>query len=340
MSLFNRKYIAPPSSPIISNTTRIRSASLATNSAYGRGFFEPGAYSIVLKRCENGHDLAQQLADMFDERAQIELAYANQLRHWSYKWRNELSKSQEYGTNKKVWDQLATTGEPMAYVHSTLSASLSESLIPNLRQWRKEHYERYLLHYKKTKEFERDFLDAQKSWNKLLDKISECKSMYYSACKASKLASEAENKSIYYLACKSSKLVDDAESKSSGEQRKKLADKADTARREIVFTRTKYQQAINEAREQRPNYESTMKTIFERTQAFEKRRLDFFKETYDQYAKILEIATIDNSILKTMNANFKASLLVHDSLQDLIWWDQNYGTQTNSRWPEYEEYID
>ena len=82
----------------------------ASNAAYGRGFFEPGAYAVALKRCENGHDLAQHLADMFDERAQLEMAYTNQLRAWSRKWHGELTKSQDYGTDKKVWDQTITTG--------------------------------------------------------------------------------------------------------------------------------------------------------------------------------------------------------------------------------------
>jgi hypothetical protein len=272
MNLFSRKSIL--SSTASNVTTSGGPEAFASNSAYGRGFYEQGAYSVALKRCENGHDLAQQLADMFDERAQIESAYATQLRTWSRKWHNELTKSQEYGTNKKVWDQTITTGEPMADVHSILSASLTESLIPKLRQWRKDNYEKSLLHYKKTKEFDKDFLDAQKSWSKLLDKITECKSAYYSACKASKLA-------------------DDAERLSSDDQRRKLADKADVAKREISFTKTKYEQAINEAREQRPRYESGMNDVFQRTQLFEKKRLDFFKEIFGEYSNLLEIATID-----------------------------------------------
>ena len=111
MNLFNRKSaIAPPSpNPLRASTSGPEA--FATNSAYGRGFFEPGAYSVALKRCENGHDLAQQLADMFEERAQLEVSYANQLRSWSRKWHSELVKSQEYGTNKIVWDQTVTTGK-------------------------------------------------------------------------------------------------------------------------------------------------------------------------------------------------------------------------------------
>jgi len=163
----------------------------------------------------------------------------------------------------------------MADVHSKLSTSLSDSLIPKLRQWRKDHYEKSLIHYKKTKEFEKDFLDAQKSWSKLLDKISEYKSAYYSACKTAKLADDAERTAA------------------SEDQRKKFADKADVARREIGFTKTKYQQAINEAREQRPRYELTMKDVFERTQTFEKKRLDIFKEIFDEYSKLLETSTLD-----------------------------------------------
>jgi hypothetical protein len=162
----------------------------------------------------------------------------------------------------------------MADVHSILSASLSDSLIPKLRQWRKDNYEKSIRHYKKTKEFEKEFTDAQKSWTKLLEKISEYKSAYYAACKTAKLA-------------------DDAERTASEDQRRKLADKAEVARREVGFTKTKYEQAINEAREQRPRYESAMKDVFERTQAFEKKRLDFFKETFDEFSKVLETATQD-----------------------------------------------
>lgn len=123
MNLFSRKSVVPPP-PISPSPSPSRSATagpeaFASNSAYGRGFFEPGAYSAALKRCENGHDLAQQLSEMFDERAQLELAYTNQLRAWSRKWHGEIVKSQEYGTNKKVWDQTVTTG--------TVLSSLSHS---------------------------------------------------------------------------------------------------------------------------------------------------------------------------------------------------------------------
>jgi hypothetical protein len=162
----------------------------------------------------------------------------------------------------------------MADVHSILSSSLTDSLIPKLRQWRKDNYEKSLVHYKITKEFEKEFIDAQKSWTKLLDKISDCKKVYYAASKTAKLA-------------------DDAERTASEDQRKKLADKAEVARREVGFAKIKYEQAINEAREQRPRYEKAMTDDFERTQAFEKKRLDFFKETFDEFSKVLETATHD-----------------------------------------------
>jgi hypothetical protein len=165
----------------------------------------------------------------------------------------------------------------MADVHGILTASLSDSLIPKLRQWRKDNYEKSMVHYKKTKEFEKDFLDAQKSWSKLLDKI-------------------AEYKQAYYTACKTAKSADDAERTASEEQRKKLADKAEVARREVGFAKIKYEQSINEAREQRPRYETAMGDVFERTQTFEKKRLDFFKDTFDEFSKVLETATEDKYV--------------------------------------------
>ena len=66
MNLFSRKSVVPPPSPtpIPSNSNNATAGpeAFASNSAYGRGFFEPGAYEVALKRCENGHDLAQQLS--------------------------------------------------------------------------------------------------------------------------------------------------------------------------------------------------------------------------------------------------------------------------------------
>lgn len=162
----------------------------------------------------------------------------------------------------------------MADVHAMFSSSLTDSLIPKLRQWRKDNYEKSLMHYKITKEFEKEFSEAQKSWNKLLDKI-------------------AEYKKAYYTACKTAKSADDAERAGSEDQRRKLADKAEVARREMGFAKTKYEQSINEAIEQRPRYEKSMKEVFERTQAFEKKRMDFFKETFDEYSKVMEAATHD-----------------------------------------------
>lgn len=161
----------------------------------------------------------------------------------------------------------------MADVHGSLSTSLTDCLIPKLRQWRKDNYEKSLIHYKKTKEFEKEFLDAQKSWSKLLEKIADAKSAYYSACKTAKAADESERAAT------------------TDEQRRKFADKTEVAKREADFAKTKYAQLVNEAREQRPRYEAAMKEVFERTQAFEKKRLDFFKETFEEYAKLLEAAT-------------------------------------------------
>lgn len=163
----------------------------------------------------------------------------------------------------------------MADVHATLSTSLTEDLVPKLRQWRKDHYEKSMLHYRVTKEFEKDFLDAQKSWSKLLDRMAECKAAHYSACKAVKTAEDAERTAV------------------SDDQRKKYADKSDVARREVGFTKTKYQQVFQETGAQRPQYEQAMKNVFERTQQFEKKRLDFFKQMFEEYAKVLELASTD-----------------------------------------------
>jgi hypothetical protein len=66
-------------------------------------------------------------------------------------------------------------------------------------------------------------------------------------------------------------------------------------------------------------------------------------------------------MLEKTNEDYRLSIEMHNADQDLTWWDQNYGeskigshtdeirliicisligTQTNNRWPEFEEYRD
>jgi protein kinase C and casein kinase substrate in neurons protein len=161
-------------------------------------------------------------------------------------------------------------GDQLADIHLALSTSLNDELVPKLRQWRKDHYEKSRIHYKVTKEFEKEFLDAQQSWSKLLERIGECKAAYFAACKTLRSANEAERTGT------------------SDEQRKKHVDKADVARRELESNKEKYRQAVQQATEQRTKYISGMQDVFERTQTFEKKRLDFFKTVFEEYAQILQ----------------------------------------------------
>ncbi|CAF1619796.1 unnamed protein product [Didymodactylos carnosus] len=67
-----------------------------------------------------------------------------------------------------------------------------------------------------------------------------------------------------------------------------------------------------------------MSEVFQRTQQFEKKRLDFFKEMFDEYEKVLDLN--NNPMLKKMHDDYQQALQMHDSQQDITWWDQNYGS--------------
>ncbi|CAF1352661.1 unnamed protein product [Adineta steineri] len=298
--------------------------SIATTGTANRGFFEPSQYERCINRYEFGHEVVGHLSTMFEERASLEHTYVNALRAWSRKWHGELTKLSEYPSNKKVWDQIVSTGEQMADIHQTIASNLHDNIQPKLKQWRKDNYEKSIINYKKSKEFEKEFENVQKPWTKLLESIYEAKQNYYKLVKLSKQ-------------CEQQKCSMPVET--PAETQKQIIDHYVQVNLDVDAARTKYQHLVRDVApgaEPRQRYEANMIEIFQHTQAFEKKRLDFFKDIFTDYIKTLQQQALFNKMLD----DYLRVLQTHNTPADLDAWYNNFGPGTQSHYPAFEECQD
>ena len=289
-----------------------------------RGFFEPAQYERCINRYEFGNELLGHLSTMFDERANLENTYVNALRSWSRKWHGELTKLAEYPTNKKVWDQVVSTGEQMADVHQTIASNLHDNIQPKLKQWRKDNYEKSIINYKKSKEFEKEFELIQKPWNKLLESIYEAKQNYHKLSKALKQ-------------CEQQKLAMTVET--PPETQIQMVDRYIQVKLEGETAKGKYQQLLRDVApgaEPRQRYEANMIEVFQRTQAFERKRLEFFKDIFTEYTKTLQ----QQAVFVKMLDDYTRVLETHSYQVDLDVWSTTHGPGAVSHYPVLEEFQD
>ena len=261
---------------------------------------------------------------MFDERANLENTYVNALRSWSRKWHGELTKLAEYPTNKKVWDQVVSTGEQMADVHQTIASNLHDNIQPKLKQWRKDNYEKSIINYKKSKEFEKEFELIQKPWNKVLESIYEAKQNYHKLSKALKQ-------------CEQQKLAMTVET--PPETQIQMVDRYIQVKLEGDTAKSKYQQLLRDVApgaEPRQRYEANMIEIFQRTQAFERKRLEFFKDIFTEYTKTLQ----QQAVFVKMLDDYTRVLETHNFQLDLDVWYTTHGPGATSHYPVLEEFQD
>ncbi|XP_041472188.1 protein kinase C and casein kinase substrate in neurons protein 1-like isoform X9 [Lytechinus variegatus] len=291
-----------------------------------RSFWEIGQYQRTVKRMENGHKLSNELILLIQERSDIEKKYAKSLKHWSKRWNELIEKGAEYGTTKSAWKAVLTEADRKAELHSEIDQKLNADVMSSIKNWQKENYHKKMMSgFKETFEAEEGFKKAQKPWAKLYTKAQTAKKGYHSSVKSEKTATLQETSA-------------NGDSAISPDQVKKLHDKVEKCRQESMRTKDKYEKALDEVTTYNPRYMEDMKGQFDRTQSFERRRLEFFKETLLSVQRVLDLSV--NPSFAQVYVDFHNSLQNADAEKDLKWWKNNNGTGMSMNWPVFEEYTD
>lgn len=285
-------------------------------------FWEVGNYKRTVKRIDDGHRLCGDLMNCLHERARIEKAYAQQLTEWARRWRQLVEKGPQYGTVEKAWIAVMSEAERVSELHLEVKASLMNEDFEKIKNWQKEAFHKQMMGgFKETKEAEDGFRKAQKPWAKKLKEVEAAKKAHHTACKEEKLAISREANSK-------------ADPSLNPEQLKKLQDKIEKCKQDVLKTKDKYEKSLKELDQTTPQYMENMEQVFEQCQQFEEKRLRFFREVLLEVQKHLDLSNVAS--YKTIYRELEQSIKAADAVEDLRWFRANHGPGMAMNWPQFE----
>lgn len=293
-------------------------------------FWEIEGYEVVLDRCNDGNEICENLISMIKERAQVEENYSKSLVDWQNKWTEFLKKeSKEYGSAKDACQGMLDTAEKIARKHSQLQFSLideTKSPVAEIKLWMKQYYSKSHVHFKKRNEFLEQFKYAQKPWADFCEELKKAEKHYHNSVKDSRKSEKEANE-----ADKNPKVKDSERSK----LKKEAANKKESEAKELK----QYKNKLDLAPKFQPNYLQEMKTVFERTQAFEILRKEFCKDIYKQFKScFVNAALYEGNVKEELFKEFTDKTTKMDSNKDVTAWSQRYGPGMEPQWPTFVEY--
>ncbi|XP_010214105.1 PREDICTED: protein kinase C and casein kinase substrate in neurons protein 2 isoform X3 [Tinamus guttatus] len=285
-------------------------------------FWEVGNYKRTVKRIDDGHRLCNDLMNCIHERARIEKVYAQQLTEWAKRWKQLVEKGPQYGTVERAWCAFMSEAEKVSELHLEVKSSLMNEDFEKIKNWQKEAFHKQMMGgFKETKEAEDGFRKAQKPWAKKLKEVEAAKKAYHAACKEEKLAISRETNSK-------------ADPALNPEQLKKLQDKVERSKQDVLKTKEKYEKSLKELDNATPQYMENMEQVFEQCQQFEEKRLRFFREVLLEVQKHLDLSNAASykNIYRELEQNIKTA----DAVEDLRWFRANQGPGMSMNWPQFE----
>ena len=130
-----------------------------------KNFWDIGKYKYTVKRCDDGHELGEELIKMISERARLDEAYAKSLNQWHKDWTVHLrTNSKEYETGKDSWQAMLNTGKESAEIYMESSKKLLNGPVAKIKEWLKKNYVKpFLQDFKVTKTLEVDKISRELS---------------------------------------------------------------------------------------------------------------------------------------------------------------------------------
>ncbi|KAM7535300.1 hypothetical protein Aperf_G00000100373 [Anoplocephala perfoliata] len=288
-------------------------------------FWEPHQYSRTVKRVENANKLCSELVLMIQERSDIEKAYAANLRKFASRLDLFLKSGLEYGTGANVISSLAKESEDTAELHSNIASGLINPVQLGIKNWQKENFHKHSISssLKEVKNFDSEFETAQKTWYKNYKQVNRCKKDYFHACKVVRsLQVQVQN----------------AKNEPFGtpEQLRKMEDKLRKATFEEQKAKKAYEEAIAGLNDVTPRYMNDMTQVFNKAQAFERERLNYFKQQALQMQEVLDIGSKPS--LPQIFSEMKETISKVDADADLKKWSLMHGTDMPTNFPTFQEY--
>ncbi|CAF2077968.1 unnamed protein product [Rotaria magnacalcarata] len=176
----------------------------------------------------------------------------------------------------------------------------------SLRKWSDRSQNKITL----SKEFKTNRIEVQKPWVEVLNKISEAKLAYHRTSGKLHRARRAED-------------ITSCDVSTTDEEKKK------EKRKNI------YEKLINDMESKRSAYQVEMFKILGRADDFERKRLEHFKLTF---TALQQATSIENDARRTeMFEKFQRAISKHNADSDIEVFNKNYGCETRTKWPVFED---
>ena len=294
-----------------------------SNPFFGKGFCEPGQYKSAIQRCETGYHSLEMGIDMYKSLQKVFETFSTGLEDWAKSSIKEVSNSKESGCNKLALLKSIRAVEELKTSNDEIVNGIKTDVVGKMNDFKNTHYGKSFLRVRQIREFEKEFKKTQETWIDCLKKISEAKQTYHDAAKKLDSAEGALK-------------VTQSDVGSSPEDKKKAEKSVQRYTEDKKSCLKKYESALKDMEPKRVTYEEKMLKTLKETDDFETKRLEHFKSIIESLQKSIVIQRTDFD--KKLNDEFAAAVKEHNSVKDIEFFNENYGSGKKTVWPVFEEY--